>query len=140
MPTKSDQAALKAWLDVHVPQSRDFFELLGVHKGSSAEAISARRNELARLLHPDRWATDARRARQAGEAMATVGQAHTILTTKDKRLKYLAELASGRSTCPTCQGAGYTTKQRGFTHKDIIGCTLCGGSGMLAAENRRKRK
>lgn len=130
MATKNDIAALKVWLSTTVPQARDFFELLGVHKGSTAEQITSRRNELARLLHPDRWAKDDKRLPQANNAMATVNAAHAILTTKDKRLRYMAELATGRSTCPTCKGDGFVTKQRGFKGKDVLCCTVCGGSGL----------
>jgi DnaJ-class molecular chaperone len=139
VPTKSDQSALKSWLDVHVPQaSGDFFLLLGVHKGSTEKEITERRNTLARLLHPDRWSTDPRRQQQASDAMATVGMAHTTLTVKDRRRKYMAELASGRSTCPTCKGEGYTVLQRGFSRTVGGPCAACGGSGLLKMERKKK--
>lgn len=131
--SREKQNELKVWLTVNVPQARDFFELLGVHKGSTIEEIGARRSELARLLHPDRWEVDLRRKGQAADAMATVNMAHTMLTVKDKRLRYLAELATGRNRCPTCQGEGYTRKQRGFKNVERISCNNCGGSGLYAA-------
>jgi excinuclease UvrABC ATPase subunit len=62
--------------------------------------------------------------------MASVNQAHTVLTTKALRTRYVAELASGRSKCPACHGEGYTSKQRGFTKRENLRCTTCGGSGL----------
>jgi DnaJ-class molecular chaperone len=134
MPTKHDRAReseIKVWLTVTRPAARDLFELLGVNKGDSTEAIGAARNKLAGLLHPDRWESQPRRKDDAAKAMAEVNMAHAILTTKDKRLKYLAELAGGRSACPGCKGEGYTSKQKGFTDRIRITCTTCGGSGLF---------
>lgn len=128
--TRERQAQMKVWLTSTRPNARDLFELLGVHKGSTEAEITAARNELAKLLHPDRWEQDDRRKHDAARAMAEVNMAHTMLTTKDKRLKYLAELASGRGRCPACKGEGYTAKQRGFTNKVLTGCGTCGGSGL----------
>lgn len=133
MSAKIDAARrneIKVWLTETRATARDLFELLGVHKGSSVEEIEKARNHLARLLHPDRWEQDDRRKPQAADAMAMVNAACTILTTKDKRAKYLAELASGRSKCPGCKGEGFTAKQRGFTAKVLTGCATCGGSGL----------
>lgn len=135
MATREALNGLKVWLTETAPKARDHFELLGVHKGSTNDEITAARNELARLLHPDRWETQPRRKGDAAAAMATVNMAATILTSKDKRLKYLAELATGRGKCPTCQGEGHVKKQRGFKVAKGGPCSMCGGSGLLGRQH-----
>lgn len=130
MNKREAQTEMKVFLTGPYKTARDFFEMLGVHKGSTKDELDAARNRIARLIHPDRWETDDRRKHDAAGAMATVNAAHTILTTRDKRLRYLAELAHGRSVCPTCKGEGYTKKQRGFHGKELIACHVCGGSGL----------
>lgn len=124
-------AAATRWLSNTGPTARDMFEMLGVHKNSTVEEVTARRAAIAWMIHPDHFAKDDRRAKAASEYMARVNAAHSILTDKARKLRYMAELATGRSLCPTCQGAGFVAKQKGFKAKEISNCTVCGGSGLL---------
>lgn len=117
-------------------RARNLFEMLGVHKGSNPDELSAARGVLARQLHPDRWAasTNAVLAAKMAAAMATVNAAHGTLSDKAHRARYLAELATGRTRCAACKGEGFTRRQRGFTAAEIKPCQVCGGSGLVKKE------
>lgn len=110
----------------------DYFQLLGVHKASTPEEIKLRRNELARALHPDRWMQDVKRRDAAARAMASVNQAASVLTTKALRTRYLVELASGRSVCPSCRGEGYARGRKGIGIAMKTACLTCHGSGLYS--------
>lgn len=109
--------------------ARHYFELLGVHKGSSVEEVGEARRRLALLVHPDRLAAH-RHPEDRRNYMADINHAHDVLTTKARRTMYLAELAAGRSKCPACSGGGCKRVQRGFKNVTFTACDVCGGAGL----------
>lgn len=99
------------------------FALLGCHRQSSKEELTAARNALARLFHPDRNA-----APDAPAIMATINAAADALLDPQARRLYVALLKG--PTCSACKGAGCRKKQKGFTDVVITACAACLGSGV----------
>lgn len=125
MATKKESTALYA----RFKRANSLFELLGVHRASTTEEIGLARKALARVAHPDRMNGD-------GGIMSAINAAHGTLTDKPKRMRYLAELASGRVTCSACNGDGYTSVQKGFAVRIKTACAQCGGCGLTFKEKK----
>src|SRR5262245_35749352 len=64
--------------------ARDFYEVLGVQKGASAEEIKQAYRKLARQYHPDRNPGD----KQAETKFKEVQQAYDVLGDAEKRAQY----------------------------------------------------
>jgi DnaJ-class molecular chaperone len=113
-------------------QARHHYELLGVHAKSTADELSTARKELAQVLHPDKLIANGIDPgdKKAGHLMAEVNAAYTVLATPALCKRYRAELATGRSKCPTCGGDGCRRKQRGFKAVTMETCVACGGAGL----------
>jgi len=103
-----------------IMDAKHAFQMLGVHRSSTALAVSLARRELARYVHPD-----VNGARDAGELMARVNAAHDALTTN--RARYVVEL--NLKSCGACKGAGFTKKQKGFAAIVETVCPVCRGAG-----------
>lgn len=65
---------------------RDYYEVLGVSRGASTDAIKAAYRRLARKHHPDLHHGKARA--QAEEAFKGINEAHAVLSDPDKRARY----------------------------------------------------
>ena len=63
---------------------RDFYEVLGVEKGASAEDIKRAYRKLAGKYHPDRNPGD----KTAEEKFKEIGEAYEVLSDDDKRARY----------------------------------------------------
>ena len=63
---------------------RDFYEVLGVEKGASAEDIKKAYRKLAGKYHPDRNPGD----KTAEEKFKEIGEAYEVLSDDDKRARY----------------------------------------------------
>ena len=63
---------------------RDFYEVLGVEKGASAEDIKKAYRKAAMKYHPDRNPGD----KEAEEKFKEVGEAYEVLSDDDKRARY----------------------------------------------------
>ena len=63
---------------------RDFYEVLGVEKGASAEDIKRAYRKLAGKYHPDRNPGD----KTAEEKFKEIGEAYEVLSDDDKRTRY----------------------------------------------------
>ena len=68
---------------------RDYYEVLGVAKGASAEEIKSAYRKLALKWHPDRWVngSDAEK-KTAEENFKEAAEAYSVLSDPDKRAKY----------------------------------------------------
>ena len=65
-------------------EKRDFYEVLGVEKGASAEEIKRAYRKLAKKYHPDLNPGDA----QAEKNFKEVNEAYGVLSDSEKRQKY----------------------------------------------------
>ena len=65
-------------------EKRDYYEVLGVEKGASAEAIKKAYRKAAMKYHPDRNPGD----KEAEEKFKEVGEAYEVLSDDDKRARY----------------------------------------------------
>jgi curved DNA-binding protein len=65
---------------------RDYYEVLGVSRDASADAIKVAYRRLARKHHPDLHHGKARP--QAEEAFKAINEAHTVLSDPEKRARY----------------------------------------------------
>jgi DnaJ-class molecular chaperone len=65
---------------------RDYYEVLGVSRDASADAIKTAYRRLARKHHPDLHHGKARP--QAEETFKTINEAHAVLSDPDKRARY----------------------------------------------------
>ena len=70
-------------------QKRDYYEVLGVAKGASADEIKAAYRKLAIKWHPDKWVdgTDAEK-KTAEEKFKEASEAYSVLSDPDKKAKY----------------------------------------------------
>ena len=65
-------------------EKRDYYEVLGLHKGASAEEIKKAYRKLAKANHPDLHPGD----KAAEERFKEINEAYEILSDDDKRAKY----------------------------------------------------
>ena len=63
---------------------RDYYEVLGVEKGASAEEIKKSYRKKAMKYHPDRNPGD----KEAEEKFKELGEAYEVLSDADKRARY----------------------------------------------------
>ena len=70
-------------------EKRDYYEVLGLQKGASADDIKGAYRKAALKWHPDRWVsgTDAEK-RTAEEKFKEASEAYSVLSDPDKKAKY----------------------------------------------------
>ena len=70
-------------------EKRDYYEVLGLQKGASADDIKGAYRKAALKWHPDRWVsgTDAEK-KTAEEKFKEASEAYSVLSDPDKRAKY----------------------------------------------------
>ena len=105
---------------------RDFYEVLGVTKGASAEDIKKAYRTKAKELHPDRNKDNPK----AAERFSEVTRAYDLLSDKNKRAQFdRGEIdADGNPANPFAGmggggfgGGGFGGQQRGFRPEDLQG-------------------
>lgn len=105
-----------------IESAKNAFQLLQVHKLSTAEELTLARRELAREVHPD-----VNSAPDAHDLMSKVNAAYAALS--GNRDAYVRGLKG--KPCEACKGKGATVRQKGFTATVSARCMVCCGAGVL---------
>ena len=115
---------------------RDYYEVLGVSKGASADEIKKAYRKLAVKYHPDKNPGD----KEAEEKFKEAAEAYSILSDADKRAKY-DQFGHDAFTNGGAGGAGGFDFS-GFDFSDIFEDLFGGGfgfSGFGGSRNRTNR-
>ena len=68
---------------------RDYYEVLGLQKGASADEIKKAYRRLAMKWHPDKWTTSSEAEQKTAEQnFKEVGEAYAVLSDDQKRARY----------------------------------------------------
>ena len=93
---------------------RDFYEVLGVQKGASADDLKKAYRQLAKKYHPDLHPND----KEAEQKFKEVNEAYEVLSDADKRAKY--DQFGHAGVDPNYgAGAGYGGYGGGYSNVDI---------------------
>jgi len=116
---------------------RDYYEVLGVEKGASAEEIKRAYRKAAMKYHPDRNPGD----KEAEEKFKELGEAYEVLSDDDKRARY--DQFGFQGVDPNFGGgAGFDGGFGGFGFGDlgdIFGDIFGGGSRRQSSQNMPRR-
>jgi len=107
-------------------QKRDYYEVLGISKGASAEEIKKAYKKMARKYHPDLNPGD----KTAEEKFKEVNEAYEVLNDPDKKARY--DQYGHAGVDPNFGGGGFGGFDGGFDFGDlgdIFGSFFGGGFG-----------
>lgn len=108
--------------------SRDYYSILGIHRGASPVEIRDRFRQLARERHPDRF-QGAERSRAEGEFQA-ITEAFNVLSSPERRRQHDNELAR-----PVAESGGSDTARLARFHLEAGVAFYREGNYAQAAEN-----
>ena len=117
---------------------RDYYEVLGVEKGASAEEIKKAYRKSAMKYHPDRNPGD----KEAEEKFKELGEAYEVLSDDDKRSRY--DQFGFAGVDPNYgggagYGGGFGGGFGGFDFGDIFGDFFGGGGRRQSTQNMPRR-
>ena len=120
-------------------EKRDYYEVLGVNKGASAEEIKKAYRKSAMKYHPDRNPGD----KEAEEKFKEIGEAYEVLSDDDKRSRYDQFGHAGVDPNYGAGAGGYGGGFGGFGDfgdlGDIFGEFFGGGRSRAAQQNAPRR-
>ena len=104
-------------------EKRDYYEVLGLSKGASADEIKSAYRKAALKWHPDRWVDGtAEEKKTAEEKFKEASEAYSILSDPDKKARYDQFGFSG------VEGAGSQDWSQGFGNLEDLLNNLFGGA------------
>ncbi len=131
-----------------MPEKRDYYEILGVQKGASADEVKTAYRRLALKYHPDRNPTD---KKAAEEKFKDLSEAYAVLSDTQKRAQYDQFGHSGIDSRYTSEdifrGADFSSvfEDMGMGGVDledllggIFGGGIFGGGGRRSSGGRRR--
>lgn len=111
---------------------RDYYEVLGLQKGASADDIKKAYRKLAMKWHPDKW-TQASEAEQktAEQNFKEVGEAYAVLSDDQKRARYdqFGHAGMGGNAGGGGGFGGFDFGGAGFDPMDIFNAFFGGAAG-----------
>ena len=107
-------------------QKRDYYEVLGLQKGASADDIKSAYRKAALKWHPDRWVNGTDQEKKtAEENFKEASEAYTVLSDPDKKARYDQFGFSGVEN----GAGGFDFNGAGFSNLNDILRDLFGGAG-----------
>ncbi|MCR5352281.1 MAG: molecular chaperone DnaJ [Bacteroidales bacterium] len=104
-------------------EKRDYYEVLGLQKGASADDIKGAYRKAALKWHPDRWVSGSDAEKKTAEAkFKEASEAYSVLSDPDKKAKYDQFGFAG------VEGAGAQDWSQGFGNLNDILNNLFGGA------------
>ena len=104
-------------------EKRDYYEVLGLSKGASADEIKSAYRKAALKWHPDRWVDgSAEEKKTAEEKFKEASEAYSILSDPDKKARYDQYGFAG------VEGAGSQDWSQGFGNLEDLLSNLFGGA------------